>query len=122
MRYSYRTKSLMGEAQRLVRELEAINGGELKSLEHFKMVLRTVNENEFIDAIESPDFRYVRARSWKASGDVSSDSDYRLDVYHFDSGFGKGVSRKLRFNDFALGCELMDERKIPSPLSPTEGL
>ena len=82
--------------------------------------LTTKSIEAFDAACAHPDFRYSRARSWRADGSVQDDSDYVVYAYHICHKFG-GVTMAAQLFDFDAANLILLFNKRTSPLSPTEG-
>jgi hypothetical protein len=85
------------------------------------MTTSTINIEleEFEAAVSSSNFRYAKARSWRASGQVLDDSDYRVWAYGISDN--DSYVHALTFcRDFKTAVAILDKHNKPFPLSPTE--
>ena len=74
---------------------------------------------KFEAEVSSSNFRYARARSWKASGQVLDDSDYIVWAYGISDN--DPYIHALTFcRDFKTAVAILDKHNKPFPLSPTE--
>lgn len=76
--------------------------------------------DKFEAAVSSPNFRYAKAKSWRADGYVSNENDYTIYAY--------GITDEMPFihnlasvwGDFKGAIAILDKYNKPFPLSPTE--
>jgi hypothetical protein len=75
---------------------------------------------KFEEAVVSPNFRYAKAKSWRADGYVANDNDYTVYAY--------GITDEMPFihnlasvwGNFQGAIAILDKHNKPFPLSPTE--
>jgi len=79
------------------------------------------DREKFIAAIESPEFRYTRARNpSRADGTWTTTDDLWFIVYGVTEE--RAYTHSLAALPYAEATQILDEHKKVFPLSPTEGL
>jgi len=99
-----------------------MNFQEISIKEYYKL---TAEEKEkynlemFEAAVSSSDFKYARARSWRASGQVVDESDYIIYAYG-TTDITPFIHSLASLNDFKSAIALLNKYNRAFPLSPTE--
>lgn len=74
---------------------------------------------KFEAAVSSSDFKYARARSWRASGHVVDESDYIISAYGI-TNITPFIHSLASLQDFKKAIAILNKYNRPFPLSPTE--